>query len=163
MFRLEVTGLSGNDGNTFTATLSTRDRRDAPPEGLAIVDHAPTVRVLDNRRVTEVALDLPAAADRIVVENFDLASGQLTFESTWRSVPLTASGQDEWQRSTVELLPEERGATASIVVARGQELPNDLTLFVTDGDGRLLPLRLPAVGAPPNARPVSSQSPIAGW
>ena len=154
VFRLEVTGLSGNDGNTFTATLSTRDRRDAPPEGLAIVDHAPTVRVLDNRRVTEVALDLPAAADRIVVENFDLAAGQLTFESTWRSVPLTASGQDEWQRSTVELLPEERGATASIVAARGQELPNDLTLFVTDGDGRLLPLRLPAVGAPPNARPV---------
>ena len=69
-------------------------------------------------------------------------------------MPLAASGQDEWRRSTVELLPEERGATASIVAARGQELPNDLTLFVTDGDGRLLPLRLPAVAAPPNARPV---------
>ena len=47
VFRLEVTAVAGNDGNIFTATLSIRDRRDAPPAGLEIVDYAPTVRVLD--------------------------------------------------------------------------------------------------------------------
>lgn len=154
VFRLEVTGLVGNDGNTFEATLSTRDRRDARPAGLEVTDFAPTVRIPDKSRATEITFAVPAAAQRLTVRNFDAASGQIAFTSTYRTVPLPASGQDEWREGTVELLPEERGVTGAIVASGGQEIPNDLTIFVTDDAGRLLPLRLPAVAAVPDARPV---------
>ena len=50
VFRLEATGLAGNDGNAFTATLSQRDRRDAPPPGLEVLNYAPTVRIPDQKR-----------------------------------------------------------------------------------------------------------------
>ena len=114
----------------------------------------PTVRIPDKTRATEVAFAVPADATSLTIHNFDAASGQVWFASTYRTVPLAASGQDEWRESTLELLPEERGATAAIVASGGQEIPNDLSLFVTDGAGRLLPLRLPATAALPDTRPV---------
>ena len=101
-----------------------------------------------------MAFAVPADATSLMIHNFDAASGEVWFASTYRTVELAASGQDEWRESTVELLPEERGATAAIVASGGQEIPNDLTLFVTDGAGRLLPMRLPATAALPDARPV---------
>ena len=163
VFRLEVTGLSGNDGNLFAATLSTRDRRDARPDGLEITDYVPTVRIPDKTRATEVSFAVPADAQRLSVHNFDAAGGEVVFTSTYRSVPLAASGQDEWRASSVELLPEERGTVAAIVASGGQEIPNDLSLFVTDDADRLLPMRLPPVAAPANGRPmpVADHTPLA--
>ena len=163
VFRLEVVGVAGDDGNAFEATLSLRDRRNVAPAGLEILDYAPTVRVPDDSRVTEVPFDIPADVDRIVVHNFDAANGRVAFASTYRTVELAASGQDEWRESEVVLTPEERGATASIVAAGGEEIPNDLTLFVTDGAGRLLPMRLPARAWPGTDRPdaAASYAPLA--
>src|SRR5919206_1152258 len=106
-------------------------RRNVAPAGLEILDYVPTVRVPDDSRVTEVPFDIPADVDRIVVHNFDAANGQVAFASTYRTVELAASGQDEWRESEVVLTPEERGVRASIIMAGGEEIPNDLTLFVT--------------------------------
>ena len=105
VFRLEVTGLSGNDGNLFAATLSTRDRRDARPDGLEITDYVPTVRIPDKTRATEVSFAVPADAQSLSVHNFDAAGGEVVFTSTFRSVPLAASGQDEWRASSSSCCP----------------------------------------------------------
>ena len=163
VFRLEITGLSGNDGNAYTATLSLRDRRDAPPDGLSVVDYVPTVRIPDDERATEVAFAVPADAERLVIRNFDAASGRVAFASAFRTVELAASAQDQWRETTVDLLPEERGAKASLVMSGGQEIPNDLTLFVTDDFDRLLPLDLQATAAVVNQRPqaVADNAPLA--
>jgi PKD repeat protein len=155
VFRLEAIGVAGNDGNVFAATLSLRDRRDVPPTGLNVLDHAPTVRIPDQRRTTELAFDVPGDAERLVVGNFDAASARVAFASTYRTVELGASGQDRWQEGTLELLPEERGRAGSLIMSGGQELPNDLTLFVADATGRRLPLRLQARAAVANQRPVA--------
>jgi PKD repeat protein len=154
VFRLEVSIASGNDANLFAPTLSLRDRRNVAPDGLEVLELAPTVRIPDDRRLTEVGLDLPADADRIVVKSFDAASGRLAFASTYRTVELPASGQDAWRQGEVALLPEERGTRAAILAAGGEEMPNDLTLVVTDGQGRALPFHLPSGAAAPNGRPV---------
>ncbi|WP_222184728.1 PKD domain-containing protein [Geminicoccus harenae] len=154
VFRLEVTGLAGDDGNGFLATLSLRDRRDVPPEGLLAEDQAPTVRIPDQQRATELVFAVPDDAERLTIGNFDAAAGRIAFTSTYRTVELTPSGQDEWQSDTVELLTEERGGLAALVLSGGQEMPNDLTLSVQDEDGRVLPLRLPVRAALPNGRPL---------
>ena len=163
VFRLEVSGQAGDDSDAFAATLSLRDRRDVPPAGLAMLDHVPTVRVPDDRRSTELAFDIPAGTERLVIRNFDAAFGSVAFASAYRTVELVASGQDEWRETTVDLLPDERGATASLLVAGGREIPNDLTLSIKDGTGRSLPVRLPATAAVAGQRPlpVADHAPLA--
>ncbi len=159
VFRLDIEGLSGDDGNLYEPTLSLRDRRNVAPAGLSILDWAPTVRIPAAKVQTEVAFDLPADAERITIHNFDAASGDVAFASIWRTVPMAASGQGDWRQSDVTLLPEERGTTASVVMSGGVEMPNDLTLYITDQNGRMLPMRLPARAFVPNNRP----QPVAGY
>ena len=163
VFRLEVTGLAGDDGNLFGVTLSRRERRDATPAGLAVAAPAPTVRIPDRQRATELAFDIPPDAERLRIGNFDAAGGRIAFASTYRTVELEPSGQDRWRESAVELLPEERGGPGSLLLAHGQEMPNDLTVAVTDGHGQSLPLHLPARAAVANQRPrpVVEQAPLA--
>ncbi|MEK0086023.1 PKD domain-containing protein [Benzoatithermus flavus] len=163
VFRLEVDGIAGNDANLFTPTLSLRDRRNVAPAGLEILDRAPTIRIPDDRRVIEVRFAVPADAERLSVRTFDAASGRVAFAGTWRTAELRASGQDSWQESGVALLPDERGATMAILLAGGEEIPNDVTLVVTDDKGRVLPMLLPPTSAMPNARPnaIASLVPLA--
>ncbi len=163
VFRLEIVGLTGEDGNLYEPTVSLRDRRNVAPEGLAMLDWAPTVRIPRLKVQTELAFDVPADAQRITIHNFDAASGEVAFASTWRTVPVAASGQGDWRAGEVTLLPQERGSTASVVVSGGVEMPNDLTLYVTDQSGRMLPMHLPARAFVPNHRPepVASVTPLA--
>ncbi|WP_119462357.1 PKD domain-containing protein [Rhodospirillaceae bacterium SYSU D60014] len=153
VFRLEVVGHSGDDANLFMATLSLRDRRNATPSSLETLSFAPTIRIPDRSRLTELAFEIPADAERIIVHNFDAAYGRVAFAGTYRTIELAASGQDEWQQSEITLLPEEQGTDGSITVAGGEESPNDLTLFVTDSAGHPLPMRLQAESWSPNGRP----------
>ena len=75
----------GSPGTTATpsprasacATDATRRRL-----GLEVLDYVPTVRIPDQKRTTEVAFDIPADADRLVVRNFDAAAGRVAFAST---------------------------------------------------------------------------------
>lgn len=153
VFRLMVAGLTGDDANLLSTTLSLRDRRNLPPQGLEIFAFSPTVRVPEEDVVTELRFMLPADAERIVAHNFDAAHGEVTLTTAFRSVPLTASGQGDWRETEVALLDRERGQPAAIVFAGGQEMPNDATFYVTDASGQPIPIELPARAWRPNTRP----------
>ena len=153
VFRLVVEGMTGNDANLYGATLSLRDRRNLAPDGLEIFAFAPTVRMPDDESVTEMRFTVPADAERLVVHNFDVANGEVALHTAFRTVPLAASGQDEWRESAVDILARERGQPAAITFAGGEEIPNDATFYVTDEAGAPLPLELPVRAWRPNARP----------
>ncbi len=154
LFRLLVEGLSGNDGNLFSVALSLRDRRNLIPQGLEIFGLAPTVRVPSDDVVTELRFVVPPDAQRLVVHNFDAANADLEFATAFRSVPLAASGQDEWRETEVALQERERGQPAAIVFAGGTEIPNDATFYVTDQSGQPIAIELPVKAWRRNARPV---------
>ena len=145
--------MAGDDANLYGVTLSLRDRRNLAPQDLEIVDFAPTARVPDKTRITELRFRVPADAERLTVRNFDAANGSLAFVSAFRSAPLAASGQDEWRESEIVLQPDERGQVAAITVAGGDEIPNDVTVEIRDQAGQLLPIELPARLWRPNQRP----------
>ena len=154
VFRLQVEGTAGNDANLYSVTLSLRDRRNLAPDGLEIVDLRPTVRVPDSQHVTELRFEVPADAERLKVRNFDAANAAISFVSAFRSVPLAASGQDEWRESEVALQPDERGQIAALVFGGGEELPNDVTFQITDQAGQALPIQLAPRLWKPNQRPL---------
>ncbi|MGH6921764.1 MAG: PKD domain-containing protein, partial [Geminicoccaceae bacterium] len=154
VFRLLVEGLAGNDANLYAATLSLRDRRNLTPDGLEVFAFSPTVRVPDDDSLTELRFVVPDGADRLVLHNFDAANGEVTLDTAFRSVPLAASGQDEWRESEVAVLERERGQPAAITFAGGEEIPNDATFYVTDASGQPLRIELPVRAWRPNTRPV---------
>ncbi len=153
IFRLQVEGTAGDDANLYAVTLSLRDRRNLDPDGLEIVDLAPTVRVPDGQHVTELRFAVPADALRLKVRNFDAANAEISFVTAFRSVPVAASGQNAWRESEIELQPDERGQTAALVFSGGEELPNDATFQVIDQAGQALPIQLAPKLWKPNQRP----------
>ncbi|HET6519196.1 MAG TPA: PKD domain-containing protein, partial [Geminicoccaceae bacterium] len=153
-FRLLVEGTAGDDANLYSVTLSLRDRRNLPPEGLEVFSFVPTVRVPTSRSMTELRFLVPPEAERLVVRNFDAAGAEVALATGFRSVPLAASGQDDWAESEVELADGERGRPAAIVFRGGGEIPNDVTFFTADGGGRPVRMDLPARAWRPNTRPV---------
>ena len=154
VFRLQVEGASGNDANLYAATLSLRERRNLAPDGLEIAGLAPTVRVPDIRHLTELRFVVPGDAERLTVRNFDAANAAIELTTAFETVPIAASDQDEWRETEVPIRPDQRGRPAALVLAGGEEIPNDVTFEVLDQAGRVVPLQLPARLWLPNGRPL---------
>ncbi len=153
VFRLDVEGMEGNDGNIYDVTLSLRDRRNLLPDGLRIFSFQPTVRVLDSKTLTEIRYQTPKEGGTLVVGNFDAAHGRLHVTSRFESKKLIQSGQDNWRATTLPISPGERGAKGAVTAAGGREMPNDITLLLSDQENRLLPFDLPPRSFVPNRRP----------
>jgi PKD domain len=149
-----VEGAAGDDANLYDVTLSLREHRNLPPDGLEIFSFAPSLRVPDEDLITELRFLVPEDAERLTIRNFDAADADVALATAFRSVPLAASGQDEWQEAEVALEDEERGAPAAVVFGGGAEMPNDVTFEIRDQDGRELPIQLAAKAWRPNARPL---------
>lgn len=162
-FCVEVEGVSGNDGNALTLAPSERDTRQATHPVLRIEAVQPTVRVPDKRDVTPRAFTLPAGAETLTVRDFDAAAAAIRLETAFRGLPVAASGQNEWRDAVLAIPPEWRGGPAALTIARGDEMPNDVTVEVRDADGRTVPLQPPATRHVPNNRPVAAAviSPLA--
>ncbi|WP_026872606.1 PKD domain-containing protein [Inquilinus limosus] len=151
VFRLLVQGLEGAAGNVFDVAVSARETRHLKPEGLEIFTYRPVVRVPDPRSFAELRFRPPAEADRLVVHNFDLAFGTLDLTTAFSSVPLKASGQDEWQATELPLDPGV--GEAALEFGRGVEMPNDATFMIADAAGKPVRFELPVTLWPALVRP----------
>ena len=153
IFRLVIEGNSGNDGNLYGVALSLRDRRQVDVEGAALFSYAPTIRVPNRQTLTELRFTAPDDSRKLAIDNFDAAHGRVSLTTAFRTLPLTASGQDHWRTDEVELQDQELGKPAAITLAGGGEMPNDATFFIAVRADKLLPLDLPPFNWTPNRRP----------
>lgn len=156
-FKLVVQGVSGRGGNAFNVAVSQRTNRDLPPEGLRLFSYSPTVRVPTADVITEMRF-VPIDTDVVMVHNFDAARGRVNVETAFRTLPVTASGQDEWRESPVTLAGNELGQPAAVSFGGGTETPNDGTFYLLDRVGRALPIGIPIFTWRPNTRPVPVQA-----
>lgn len=153
VFRLDIEGLNGDDGNVFDVAVSTAKTSNAAPAGLRLFSFLPTFRVPSKDVLSELPFAVPKAAKRIKIHNFDSVGAKVAYTGRLRSVELEPAGQDEWLIGEVEPNADERGRVAAVTVEGGDEIPNDVTIFVTDGSGKALPVMLPIRAFYPNTRP----------
>ena len=153
-FFLLVEGMGGNDGNVFDVRISTNEDANISPRGVKLYSFLPTVRVTKRGHVTELGFVAPENTSSLKIDNFDSARGAITFAGRFRSLPLKASGQDEWQSGTIVLEDNEKGGLVSITLGGGQELPNDVTFFVADDQDQPVAITLPPKSFRSNKRPV---------
>src|SRR4051812_30201493 len=83
VFRLEVTGLAGDDANAFEVTLSLRDRRNVAPPGLEILDMDPVRLTVSDGS----GLACGRASDTVQVNRFGSHSPPLAASSARGSEP----------------------------------------------------------------------------
>jgi PKD repeat protein len=151
-FRLLIQGVAGDAGNVFDFAVSDRETRLNAPQGLEVFSYRPTVRVPKAGSFAELRFRTPDT-DRLVIHNFDAAYGVVTLTTDFQSVPLRASGQDNWQTSEISLANGERNSQAAINFGGGVETPNDATFMVVDGDGKPVRIELPVRLWPTLRRP----------
>jgi PKD repeat protein len=157
-FLLVLQGVTGNDGNVFDVALSADAGTNRAVDGARVFAYLPTLQVPPGPRQSELRFAIPAEARRLIVENFDAADGRIVYAGRFRSQPLAASGQDAWRSSEIVLDADEPGGIGSVTAANGDEVPNDLTIFVAalvgDGEDALpLAIELPIRDVAPNRRP----------
>ncbi|PON16275.1 hypothetical protein C2W62_19355 [Candidatus Entotheonella serta] len=154
MFKLVIEGRKGDDGNLYDVAISSEERNNLEPDGLRIFTYVPTARVAKPESMLEMQFHIPSEARSLQIHNFDAAHGHVGLETAFRSLRTAASAQGVWHMDEVMLQDRERGKLAAVTFSRGQEFPNDVGFYITDQDGRLLPIMLPIRTSRSNHRPV---------
>ncbi len=161
-FKLVIQGKSGNDANAFDVRLSASATMNTAIDGMEMYSHSPTLRLRKDENVANITFHAPQNTKSVSVHNFDLAGASLQLITAFRSnLQLVASGQGEWVESVLPLEPIETGRDCAIALGQGEESPNDVSLFITDDQERLLPIRLPIDLITLNRRPTIQKSLIA--
>lgn len=154
IFRLDVKGLRGNDGNIFDVTVSKDAKKNIPVDGVKVTTFRPTVRVPDDKLLTELKFRIPKDATSLTFNNFDAADADLKLTYKNKSQDLKPSGQGVWLSEKIDIAKQDRGQTAAITVRLGTELPNDVTFYIKDANGADVPIELPIRALVPNTRPI---------
>lgn len=152
-FFLLIEGIRGDDGNLFDVAVSTRTDENISPAKLRLFSLMPTVRVPDEDRLTELRFRTPAGSQTLNIGSFDTSKGLVFLSNRFRSIPLNSGQQGEWVNSRISLHKSEKDAVSAITFGGGREIPNDITFYVADSDGRPLPINLPPRSVRPNNRP----------
>ena len=161
-FKLVVQCLSGNDANVFDLRVSASGSMNRTPEAVTLYSFSPTLRLQKDENVASIAFPVPREAKSITIHNFDLAGAAAQCVTAFRSnLAIASSGQGEWAQSIIPLEPLESGRQCAVVLGQGGESPNDVSLYVTDDQKRLLPITLPVQTGKLNRRPVIQKSLIA--
>ena len=102
-------GTAGDDANLYEVTLSLREHRNLPPDGLEIFSFAPSLRVPDEDLITEMRFLVPEDAERLTIRNFDAAMPRS------RSPPPSARRRSPPRVRTNGARPRWRSRTRSAV------------------------------------------------
>jgi len=153
-FKLIVTGIEGDDGNIFMVTASTHQRRNIKPDEIDLMMYSTTIHLPGREVFSEMRVFVPNGTSSLTVHNFDLYSAHIHVVTKFRAdLPVKSSGQNEWMKSNIKILPDETDQYCGIRFKGGKEMPNDGTFFITDHTGKLLPIILPIYIQKKNKRP----------
>lgn len=161
VFKLVVEGVDGNDGNIFEVVVSIYPKRNELPKGLQIINYCPTISLPEIGVHAELRFSIPQNVHEITVHNFDLVGAKMDVQTRFRSgLTITSSEQGKWAEDKVVLEKHETGEFAAITYEGGYEIPNDATFYVTDKNGKTLPILLPIKVIKHNTRPVAKAQTI---
>jgi PKD repeat protein len=155
VFRLEVEGVRGDDGNVYDVFASAASERNLMASDVETFAYLPTVRVPDDDRMIEIRLVVPAPARALTAYSFDASDAEIAFTTPFRTVAVAPSGQNSWASGAIALEPADIGRVAALTVRGGGEIPNDVTVYVATDTGSLVPLELPPRRWARNTRPTA--------
>jgi hypothetical protein len=154
IFKVICEGISGDDGNLYRYFLSTSPVENKPVEGGNAFTFEYTFRLSDDP--ANVAHLYPYVEENVVsitVKNFDFDNdGQLNIVSMAKKAELSrASGDNIWETTIHKIVDKEKKTTLDVQFIKSRKVirNNNVTLYVTNQYGGLLPVYTIPIGGTP--------------
>ncbi|CAN5440500.1 hypothetical protein BH10BAC1_BH10BAC1_13880 [soil metagenome] len=155
IFKVISEGLSGDDGNLYKYFLSSSPTENKAIEGGNAFTFEYTFRLSDN--VNDIAHLYPYIEQNVFsirMSNFDFDNdGEVNIISIVKKGELSkASGDNVWVDTEHRILEEEKKTTLDVQFIKSKKLKlknNNVTLYVTNQDGNLLPIYTVPIGGVP--------------
>lgn len=155
IFKIIAEGISGDDGNLYKYFLSTSPITNKAVEGGNAFTFEYTFRLSDN--INDMAHLYPFVEDNVVsisMKNFDFDNdGEINIVSIIKkSERSKASGDNVWETSIHKIAEQEKHTTLDVQFIKNKKVlvkNNNVTLYVTNQYGGLLPIYTLPIGGTP--------------
>jgi len=152
VYKLIVSGLSGNDGNLYKCFMSSSATENLAIEGGNTFTYEYCVRL--KSRANTIAHFYPyidKEVNSITQHNFDFdGDGKIVLYSISKNGILGAiSGDNQWKESRHEITFEERGNSIDLQVIKRGDWNNDLVLYITNQYNQNVPFFSSPLGGTP--------------
>lgn len=158
IFKVIAEGISGDDGNLYRYFLSSSPTENKPVEGGNSFTFEYTFRFDDN--MNNLAHLYPYVEENVVsvnISNFDFDDGaDINIVSVVKKGEFSkASGDNVWVTTEHKIVPAEKKTVLDVQFIKNKKLPvknNNVSLYVTNQTGDLLPLYTVPIGGAPSSR-----------
>jgi hypothetical protein len=155
IFKIISEGLAGDDGNLYKYFLSSSPTENKAIEGGNAFTFEYTFRLSDNQK--DVAHLYPYIEQNVYsvrLSNFDFDNdGEINIVSMVKKGELSkASGDDTWADTEHKIVEKEKKTTLDVQFIKSKKAViknNNVTLYVTNQDGNLLPIYTVPIGGVP--------------
>jgi hypothetical protein len=157
IFKVIAEGVSGDDGNLYSYFLSESPVDNKPVEGGNAFTFEYTFRLSD--KPDNIAHLYPFIEENVIsvkVSNFDFdGDGNINIISIARKKELSnSSGDNVWATSEHKIVEQEKKTTLDVQFIKSTQRViknNNVTLFVTNQYGDMLPIYTMPIGGSPNS------------
>ena len=157
IFKMIAEGVSGDDGNLYQYFLSESPMENKPVEGGNAFTFEYSFRLSDNQ--SNVAHLYPLVEEDVIsvkISNFDFDNdGNINIVSMAKKQEMSkSSGENVWATSEHKIVEQEKKTTLDVqFIKNKKELikNNNVTLYVTNQYGNLLPIYTMPIGGIPNS------------
>lgn len=155
IFKVIAEGISGDDGNLYRYFLSSSPTENKPIEGGNAFTFEYTFRFDDN--MSNLAHIYPYVEENVIsvkISNFDFDDGaDINIVSVAKKGEFSkASGDNVWVTTEHKIVPAEKKTVLDIQFIKNKKLPvknNNVTLYITNEIGYLLPIYTVPIGGAP--------------
>lgn len=155
IFKIIAEGVSGDDGNLYKYFLSSSPTENKAIEGGNAFTFEFSFRLSDNQK--DVAHLYPYVEQNVYsvrLSNFDFDNdGEVNIVSMAKKGELSkASGDNVWENTSHLIVEKEKKTTLDVQFIKNKKIHiknNNVTLYVTNQDGNLLPIYTVPIGGVP--------------
>lgn len=157
IFKIIAEGISGDDGNLYKYFLSSAPNENTAIEGGNAFTFEYTFRLSDSQK--DVAHLYPYVESNVYsirLSNFDFDSdGNINIVSIAKNGEMSkSSGDNVWENTSHLIVEKEKKTTLDVQFIKNKKVlikNNNVTLYVTNQDGNLLPIYTVPIGGTPRA------------
>ncbi len=156
LFRLDVAGLAGDDGNTFDIRVVAENQMGNAVDGVTIFSFKPTLYIpVMPQHYTELRFATGANNRKVFLSHFDLDGAELWYDTLYSSKKIHYKPGNSWQTELVQTQNNSASLVSSIRIGSLKYARNAITLAIRDQNKKLLPLLSPFSIRLQNYRPVN--------
>lgn len=153
-YKLVVRGIQGNDANLYDLFISSTGIDNLSFNPTEILSYNITINIPQKISAAVLPFRVPENCQFLEIYDYDLAQAKFNYVTPFKGdYVLKASGDGVWNKNVIFTDVKEYGRMSGVMIGKGKENPNDVSLYVLDNNGNPVPFSLPVNTFKPNGKP----------